>query len=120
MTKEEKKFFNTKFDSIDKKFDSIDKRFDSIDKRFDKIESRLDKLEEWTKIADKKFDLIEHKFVEIDNRFDQLEKYVASRFAEFERKLDTFIEELDTIRKVSQIHTIKIGRIETGYSLKNK
>ena len=106
MTKEDRKFFNTKFKDIDK--------------RFDRIESRLDNLEEWTGIADKKFDLIENKFAEVDSHFDKLEMYLATRFAEVERKLDNFFEELDTIRKVSQIHTIKIGRIETGYKYKDR
>jgi predicted nucleic acid-binding Zn-ribbon protein len=120
MTKEDQKFFNTKFDKIDNRFDKIEQRLDKIENRLDKVESRLDNLEEWTELADKKFDLIEKKFVEVDNRFDKLEKYVTTRFAEIEEKVEEFLIEMDTLTQISQLHTIKIGRIETGYNLKDK
>jgi formyltetrahydrofolate synthetase len=105
MTKEDKKFFNTKFKE----------EREYIDKRFDRIESRLDNLEEWTGIADKKFDLIEKKFVEVDNHFDKLEMYLATRFAEIEKKIDEFFEEIYYMRKVAELHTVKIGRLEVRY-----
>jgi hypothetical protein len=71
-------------------------------------------------LIDEKFLLIEEKFLEIENPFDNLEQYVTTRFAEIEKKIDVSLEETNTLRKVSQLHTIKIGRIETGYNLKDK
>lgn len=130
MTKEDKKFFNTKFkeerEYIDKRFDSIESRLDKVEGRLDKIENRLDNLEEWTVIADKKFDLIEkkfelieNKFIEIDSRFDKLEMYLATRFAELEKKVDEFFEEIYYMRKVAELHTVKIGRLEVRYKNEN-
>jgi hypothetical protein len=119
MTKEDREYFERKFkedrEYYDKKFSGIDKRFDNIETRLDSIEERLDKLEDWTVIADKKFDLIEKKFVEVDEHFDKLETYLATRFAEVESKIDNFFEEIYNIRKLTELHTVKIGRLEVRY-----
>jgi predicted nuclease with TOPRIM domain len=110
MTKEDREFLKKQFKEEREYFD----------RNFKEMEKRLDDLNGWTIVADKKFKLIEKKFSEVDEHFDKIEKYITNRFADLEEKIDVFFEEMDTIRKISQLHTIKIGRIETGYNLKDK
>jgi chromosome segregation ATPase len=116
--KEERKYYDKKFEKIDKRFDKIEGRLDKVDGRLDVIETRLDNLEKWTTIADKKFDLVEKKFVDVDERLDKLERYITRRFGEIDSKLDEFFEEIYYMRKVAELHTVKIGRLEVRY--KNK
>jgi hypothetical protein len=41
---------------------------------------------------------------------------MATRFAEVEVKLDEFFEEIYYMRKVAELHTVKIGRLEVRYN----
>ena len=108
-----------KLSKFDKQFKEIDKRFTKIDKRLDSIETRLENLERLEGIADKKLDFIEEKFKEVDERFDRLENYITSRFIETDSKIDEVLEETNFMRKLGELHTIKIGRLETNYKTRN-
>jgi peptidoglycan hydrolase CwlO-like protein len=119
----ERGYSDKRFKDIDDKFSEqrkyFEKKFKNIDKRFEKIEKRLDDIEERLDIVDKKFDIIEKKFQEVDKRFDKLENYLTTRFLETDSKIGEVLEEVNFMRKLGELHTVKIGRLETNYKSRN-
>ena len=107
MTKEDKKYFNSKFKE---EREYIDNRFDKVEKRLDKIEERLDRIEDRVKYHDK-------MFMAIQNDFSKFDKRIETIWAKVEEEI---YPAMVSIRNITDIHTIKFGRLETSYNLRDK
>ena len=132
MTKEDKKYFESKFQIEREYFESkfqeereyIDKRFEKVEMRLDKIEGRLDRVEERLNNIEERLERIEDRvkyhdkmFMAVQNDFNKFSNRIEIIWSKVEEEI---YPAMVSIRNITDIHTIKLGRLETSYNLRDK